>query len=349
MSTVRLYPAGQQVECGPGQEILPALEDGGFPLPSDCRAGHCGTCKVRLRSGAVDRGLYLPMALTEDEVAAGYLLPCIARPLTDLVELDCAAAQAAADALPVALFPPQRGLRHVVVDKLPRTPEIVELRLRPVGDRLRYWPGQYVELAGPAEAGSRPYSVANAPHPDGEIALHVARTAGGRVSGWVHDELRAGQVVSVSGAYGTFVGDPAAAGPVLCLAGGSGLAPVLALTEAALRRGYPDPVTLLFSARTGDDLYAEGLVAYWQQRYPGFRFVRTITQPAGADVAPPVGRVPDVLPGLVGDLSGHQVFIAGPPSFVTSCAAAAAGLGVRRERLHVENYFPQPRTDGVAA
>ena len=83
---------------------------------------------------------------------------------------------------------------------------------------------------------ARAYSISNAPRPDGELVLQVARADGGLTSAWIHDRLAVGESIKISGAYGTFIGDPAVDTPVLCLAAGTGLAPILALTEAALRR-----------------------------------------------------------------------------------------------------------------
>jgi CDP-4-dehydro-6-deoxyglucose reductase len=330
MARIQLPPDGPEVSCGAGQTLLEALEDGGVAWPNDCRAGHCGTCKARVRSGEVDRGLYLPMALSDDEVDDGYCLPCVTTPRSATVVLDRRME---------GLIPPRRDVPFVVTDKRARTPDIVELRLRPTGAALRYRAGQYVELR--AEGGSRPYSIANAPRSDGELSLHVSRVPGGVVSGWVHSRLRAGDVVRVSGPYGTFVGDPAIRGPVLCLAGGSGLAPILALTDAALRRGYPDPVRLVLSARTPEGVNTDGLIGSWRRRYGTFSFERTITRPAGDRIPPPVGRIDRVLPALVGDLREHAVFIAGSPGFVDTARGAVAGLGVDPGRVHVEKYFPQ--------
>jgi CDP-4-dehydro-6-deoxyglucose reductase len=153
--------------------------------------------------------------------------------------------------------------------------------------------------------------------------------------------------VPVSGPYGTFIGDPAIRGPVLAVCGGSGLAPILALTDAALSRGYPDPVTLLFSARTSADVYARGLIDYWAYRYSNFRYLRTITDMPGPEIPPPTGFIPDILDDLVEELSGTHVFIAGAPAFVAACRAAALRHGAAPERVHVENYFPQEHPEAL--
>jgi CDP-4-dehydro-6-deoxyglucose reductase, E3 len=247
--------------------------------------------------------------------------------------------------LPVALFPARDNVECVAVDKIPRTPDIVELRLRPIGALLRYRPGQYVEVRGPdAEEGA--YSISNAPRRDGEMSLLVSRTNGGTVSGWIHDVLTAGDRILLSGPYGTFVGDLARSGPLLCLAAGSGLAPILALAEAALGRGYCDPVTLLFSARTEDHLLAQGLFAHWEAQYPNFRLVTTLTRSRVRGSL--YGRIPDVLPGIIPDLSDHQVFIAGSPEFVDACLAAVRGEGAAEDRLHPIDWRVR-RSCGVPA
>jgi CDP-4-dehydro-6-deoxyglucose reductase len=189
-------------------------------------------------------------------------------------------------------------------------------------------------------APPRPYSIANAPRNDGEITLFVSRIPGGATSNWIHDRLTVGQRLDVAGPYGTFIGDPGTDTPVICLASGSGLAPILALTDAALRRGFAKPVTIVFSARTPDDLFAAGLVAWWTAKHRRFDFITTFTgeAPEGARYT---GRIPVVLESIRPDLSGHSVYIAGNPDFVDACRADALRLGAAEERLHVESYHPQ--------
>jgi CDP-4-dehydro-6-deoxyglucose reductase len=207
---------------------------------------------------------------------------------------------------------------------------------------MRYWPGQYVML-GDAAAGApqRSYSIANAPRPDGEIVLQVTRQDDGLTSAWVHNRLLPGMEVRLSGPYGTFIGDPSVETPVLCMAAGSGLAPILALTEAALRRGYREAVTLLFSGRTQDDLYDAGLMAWWQARHRNFRYQPTLTGPPPPGWTSLVGRIPALLPRLFQDLSRHSVFVAGGPQFVEDCIRAAKALAAKPELIHSEGFFPQ--------
>lgn len=337
MSCIRLHPSGHVVEAPQGATVLEALEKAGYALPNNCRAGACGECKVKVVGGQFDQGFVLDMALSPEERHQGYGLMCMAKPVSPELVIEWGTA----DAKP-KLFPPREGMPYVVTDRIDRTPRITELRLRPQRDAIRYWPGQYLMLGDPQQGVPlRSYSIANAPRPDGELVLQVTRQPEGRTSAWVHETLWPGTRVKVNGPYGTFIGDPSVETPVLCMAAGSGLAPILALTEAALRRNYTEPVTLLFSAATRADVYDAGMMAWWEARHRNFRFRPTLTREAPADGKGLQGRIPVLLPTLFQDLSKHSLFIAGTPQFVDDCIAAARALGARTEAIHTEGYYPQ--------
>lgn len=222
------------------------------------------------------------------------------------------------------------------------TSTIVELWLRPLdAEVLDYLPGEYVLLEDRERTvPPRSFSIANAPRPDGLISLLATRVPGGQNSTWIHERLRVGQQVSVSGPYGTFVEDPAATDPAVFLAAGSGLAPIRALLEAGLAAHARSSLTLIFSARSEADVIDRERFEAWQSEHPWFRFIRTLTRGAGP---PPHGRIPALLPTLQGSLHGHDVFIAGAPAFVLACAAAADALGASRARVHTEVFFVEPQ------
>jgi len=225
------------------------------------------------------------------------------------------------------------------------TPVIRELQLTPDEDVLPYKPGQYVLLNDRRyEVPPRSYSVANAPRPDGRISLLVTRVPDGPTSRWVHEELRADSPVMLAGPYGTFMPDPDRTGPVLLLAAGSGLAPARALAEALLDAPDPRQVTLFFSARSSADTIDHARWLDWENTRSGFRYLLTLTRdPHASEHA----RIPDLLPGVLGDLTGWEVFASGPPGFVTGCATVAEKLGAERSAVHTEEFFtePQPWTD----
>ncbi|WP_372789794.1 FAD-binding oxidoreductase [Paraconexibacter sp.] len=221
-----------------------------------------------------------------------------------------------------------------------RTPTIRELWLRPLTSGLTYRPGEYVLLED-RDAGTPPrsYSIANAPRPDGLISLLVTRVPSGATSPWIHDHVRVGDDLSISGPYGTFVDDVAARTPCLLLAAGSGLAPERALVEAALSVRTRSSVTLVFSVRTAADAMDHKRFTRAQQTHPQFRFACTTTRETGPGLH---GRVPTVLPDICADLVDHDVFIAGAPGFVEACADTVSALGARPPRVHTEAFFAEP-------
>lgn len=243
---------------------------------------------------------------------------------------------------------PAADLEFTVVARSPRTPSIVELVLAPARQTLSYLPGQYV-LLGDRDGAvpERSYSIANAPRPSHRISLLVTRVPGGQTSSWVHDRLDVGDSVRVSGPYGTFVADPLGTRPVICLAAGSGLAPIRALAEDAVNRRVGQAFTVLFSARGHADVIDAPLFDGWHERHPAVRFDVSLTREIGpgptASRHALTGRLPRLLPELWPDLCGHDVFIAGAPAFVSACARTCKELGATPGHLHTEEFFAEPR------
>ena len=318
---------------------MAALESAGYALPNNCRAGACGECKAKVCSGEIDQGFILDMALPPEEKERGLALMCMARPKSDVVEIECGTSSALPD-----LFPSKEGLPYIVTEKQLVTPKIVKLCLRSLGEPMRFWPGQYVQM-GDVKAGVPPraYSIANIPNQEGEIVLFVTKVQGGRASGWIHSlDLMPGKKIEISGPYGTFIGDPAAETAVLCLAAGSGLAPIRSLASGALLRGgFRFPAKVLFSASTQEDLFETGHFAFLEAKFDNFEFSHTLTReenPGGQ-----TGRIPEILPRLYSDLQNYSVYIAGGDDFVASCTEKVKELGaafIHREAFCDQSLSP---------
>ena len=336
MKKIILSPSGKEVPCEEGQTVLSALEQGGYALPNNCRAGACGECKMKIKSGEIDQGFILDMALPRSERDEGYGLMCMAKIVSDSIEVEWETE----DALP-KLFPPREHATFLVIEKSKVTPTIVKLRLKTLGEPIRFWPGQYITL-GDKDNGipERCYSIGNIYNQEGEITLFITRIEGGKTSEWVHDVLSEGDMVRLSGAFGTFIGNPSAETPVLCLAAGSGLAPILSLATGALRRsGFKHPASILFSARTKEDLFGVGEMAYLKTKHRNFDFKYTLTREKVDGQLH--GRIPDILPELHKDLSQTSIYIAGSPDFVDACVAKVKDLGAIEDLIHVEGFTSQ--------
>ncbi|WP_019633373.1 globin domain-containing protein [Actinomadura atramentaria] len=173
----------------------------------------------------------------------------------------------------------------------------------------------------------RPYSIANAPRPDGTLRLHVRSVPGGWVSGALVRETRAGDTVLLGPPAGDLA--PERAGrDLLLLAGGTGLAPLKAVAQHAAAADDGRAVRLYAGARTGDDLYD----------LPDLRFLEAAHDRVEVTAVPgdTLGPLPDALPGLledVPDLEDHDVLVAGPPEMVRRTLDVLDRSGVPPERV----------------
>lgn len=265
----------------------------------------------------------------------------------------------------ISLPTPLDDVEYRVVDHILVTASIVDLRLEPVSASLPLWrPGQYVLLGDiDYEVPVRSYSIANAADAadldaadldaaaggSGTVRLLVTLVPGGALTEWVHHVLEPGAIVLLSGPYGVFGASLSGVGvadlgersdPVLCLAGGSGIAPMIALAEDAVGRGVPSPFAVVFSVRTTADVIDDQRWRGWSEQYRFFRFDRTLTREPGD---PPLGRIPGMLAAAHPDLSRHEVCIAGDPGFVRDCARAAREQGARPGHVHTEEFFAEPQ------
>jgi CDP-4-dehydro-6-deoxyglucose reductase len=157
------------------------------------------------------------------------------------------------------------------------------------------------------------------------------------MSTYIHDSLEVGDVVKVNGPYGTFIGDPTSERPIICLAQGSGLAPIMSLSLAAmLRGGMRNPVTVYFSAKTEDDVFERGVFKYLEKKFRNFKFKYTLTGEINAEGYS--GRIQKILPEIYTDLSGYDFYIAGSQDFVSECKKKIIVLNGKEERVFLEGF-----------
>src|ERR1041384_910156 len=174
MPKVTLRPSGHEFEAAEGESILAAALRQHFVLPYGCRNGACGTCKGKLLEGAVDYGVYQKKALTDEEKALGKALFCQAKPLGDVV-IEARTIGAVKDIVVKTLPCRVQQMQRVAEDVI-----ILTLKL-PANERLQFLAGQYLEFLL-KDGSRRSFSMANAPHADERIQLHVRRVPNGSVT-----------------------------------------------------------------------------------------------------------------------------------------------------------------------
>jgi len=308
---VTIRNTGHRFEAKDGESILQSALDAGLILPYGCRDGACGSCKGRLIEGEIDWGHYSEKALAPQEREQGYTLFCQAKPLSDVV-IEAREVRKAGD-IQVRKLPAR-------VHKLERAAEdamIVYLKL-PANERLMFMPGQYVDILL-KDGSRRSFSMANAPHDDEFMQLHVRHVPGGAFTDHVFQAMKERDILRFEGPFGTFFLRDESAKPIVLVASGTGFAPIKSLVETALKKGVSRPMTLYWGGRRPKDLYLNPLPERWAAEHPGFQYV-----PVVSDALPEdgwkgrSGFVHRAVMQDFPDLSGHQVYVCGVPLMVDS-------------------------------
>ncbi|HZS84364.1 MAG TPA: 2Fe-2S iron-sulfur cluster-binding protein [Stellaceae bacterium] len=322
-----------------GQTILEAALARGVPYPHGCRSGNCGACKSRLEAGEVELAPYSEYALTEAERAEGLVLACRAVPWSDVAIAWLEADEVAAH--------PLRQLTCRVVAIADATHDIKRLHLATEdGGPFAFSAGQYAALTF---AGHRPrdYSMANTPE-EPVLEFHIRRTAEGAASNYVADRLRLGERVELDGPYGSSWLREGHRGPILAIAGGSGLAPIKSIVATALTRGMAQSIALYFGVRDERDLYLEAFFRALEARHRNFRFVPVLSDPAG-ETARRRGFVHEAALADHPDLDGTKAYLAGPPAMVEAATASLLARGLRRQDIHADAFYSEAEKAALAA
>jgi CDP-4-dehydro-6-deoxyglucose reductase, E3 len=309
---VTVQPSGRQFPCDEEETVLAAAIRAGVGLPYGCKNGACGTCKGKLVEGKVTHRAHQEKALPVAEEEKGWSLFCCATPHSDVVI-------EAREVLGVTEVPIRKlPARVAKLDRVADDVMVMSLQL-PANDRLQYKAGQYIEFLL-KDGKRRSYSMANAPHLDEHLTLHVRHMYGGVFTDHVFNSMKERDILRFEGPLGTFFLREDSDKPMLLLASGTGFAPIKAMVEHAVHAKTARPMTLYWGGRRPKDLYMHALCEEWARSLPGFRYV-----PVVSDALPEDGwggrtgfvhrAVMDDLP----DLSGFQVYACGTPIMV-DCA-----------------------------
>ncbi|MBM3554727.1 MAG: oxidoreductase, partial [Alphaproteobacteria bacterium] len=169
---------------------------------------------------------------------------------------------------------------------------------------------------------------------------HIRLLPGGAVSPFVRDKLKLGDKVKVVGPFGISFLRDGHAGPILALAGGSGLAPIKSIVETALAQGKARPITLYFGVRAERDLYLEDHFAALAKTHANFRFIPVLSEPGGA-TPHRAGFLADVVARDIASVDGLKAYLAGPPIMVETCVKALAAKGLGREHCHADAFYTE--------
>ena len=312
-----------------GDTILASLLRAGVPFPFSCQAGNCGTCKCELVSGDILELEHSEHALGAEERAKGIILACRTQVWDDTVVRRIDAEE--------LVMHPSRVMRCRVLEIEPLTHDIKTVRLAvEAGGPMSFSAGQYAELEF-APGLSRHYSMANTPQ-EPELVFHIRHMPEGRTSSHVAKHLKPGDKVKVQGPLGVSYLRDSHRGPVLLVAGGSGLAPIQSILRTLLERGHEAPVSLYFGVRSERDLYHEDLLKDLAARHANFAYHVVLSEEIGAR-GRRYGLVHQAIDLPIPD--NVMAYLAGPPVMVEAASALLGAHGLAPRQIHADAFYNQ--------
>ena len=328
---VTLQPSGHSFSTDGSDSVLQAALDAGLTLPYGCRNGACGACKGKVLDGLVDHGAAQDQALPTSDRAGGLALFCCARPLTDLVP-ECREVGTAKD-IPVKIMP----CRVQKIERVADDVIILSLKL-PANERLQFLAGQYIEFLL-KDGKRRAFSIANAPHDDGFLQLHIRLIGGGEFTGHVFGAMKEKDILRFQGPYGSFFLREESTKPVILLAGGTGFAPIKAIVEHAIHNNIKRPLEIYWGARNRGGFYLPDLPSGWAAAHSHMRYVPVLSEATAEDAWQ--GRCGLVHRAVLedhADLSAYQVYACGAPPMIDAARAEFSAAGLPPEEFFADAF-----------
>lgn len=340
-----IEPLGATIDVEDGQTVLDAALRQGIYIPHACGHGLCGTCKVQVSDGEVDHGHANPFALMEFERDEGKTLACCCTLQSDVtIEADI-------DEEPDAQIIPVRDFAATVTRIVALTPTIKALHLA-LDRAIGFQAGQYVQLEIPGLGESRAFSIANSPasvEKTGEIELNVRVVAGGAGTTYLHQKLRTGDRLRLTGPYGRFFVRKSVQRPMVFMAGGSGLSSPRSMILDLLDGGCTQPITLVYGQRSREELYYDAEFRALADRHAHFTYVPALsTETEGSDWTGARGFVHDAAKAHFGaSFAGQQAYLCGPPPMVEACIATLMQGRLFERDIYTEKFLSAADAQGT--
>lgn len=333
---IEMAGTGERFDARADESLLQAATSAGVAIPHDCQLGGCGTCRVKVVSGAHDYEEF-PFGISPEEADAGFVLACQARARSDMV---IAVAHAGAD----VSVPAQVEARVVDVSVL--GPDVRHLSIAlPEQVELKFNPGQYMNvLLGDGER--RSFSMASAAGVP-VLDFHIKRVPGGRFTDHMLSSLKAGDRLDVELPLGSFRFHAEDYRPLVVVVTGTGLAPAKAILESLMDDPDCPPVWLYWGARSEADLYLHDEIQQWGARLYEFQYVPVLSRP-GTGWAGRQGYVQHAVCEDFADLSEYAVYLCGSPTMIDDARRHFLEKGASIDHLYADSFTFQHDAEALA-
>ena len=321
-----------ELSVADGQSILDAALAADAPVLYQCGTGSCGSCLARLEQGDADHRTGSTSSLLPSEREQGYRLLCLTEPKGDC-RFSVGYDSAAGAGRPIKAKCLVNAVERIASDVVRLELELAD------GFWMDFQPGQFIQVKVPGTEVARSYSMASTIADLPKIELLIRILPGGVMSDWLVNCAAPDDVVEVSGPYGQFFLKPKVRAPHVMIAGGTGLAPMMAMIDALRRTpGKKPPVILSFGCQSEEGLFALDQLALRRDWMPTLDTRISIdrgTASAGIRVGNPVEAL------TAGDGLGPDsvAYLCGPPGMLAAARRHLEGLGLSPENIHAEQFI----------
>jgi len=327
-----LQPSGHEFEIEPEETILDAALRHGYAFSYGCRAGACGACKGKVVEGKFRYdGGEDPISLSANESTAGMCVFCQAYPESDM-ELEVKEITSSSE-IEIKTLP----TRIAKMEKL--APDVMRLFLKlPMMDRLQFLAGQYVDILL-RDGRKRSFSIANAPHDDELLELHIRKVDNGVFTGRVFESMAEKEMLRIEGPLGSFSLNEKSDKPIIFVAGGTGFAPIKGMIEHAFAEQTKRKMTLYWGVRDLDSLYLAELPEQWAMGNDNFEFIPVLSEPKAADNwSGREGFVHDAIAADITSFGEHEVYASGPPAMIKAARESFFEKGLSEDAFYFDSF-----------
>lgn len=316
------------IECKTTETVADAAYRQGVNVPIDCRDGACGACKSHAESGKYEMGFFIDDALDEDEASRGYVLTCQLHPKSDMV-LSIPASSEVCKIKQAKITATVKEVSRLSDSTLSVTLQGDDL------NKLSFLPGQYANLGVPGTDQHRAYSFSSMPK-NGEVSFLIRNVPNGLMSGYLTQRAKPGDSMTVAAPLGSFYLREITR-PLLFLAGGTGLAPFLAMLDKIVAAGgSPQPIHLIYGVNTDSDIVEIEKLEAFAQRLPNFTYAVTVV--SEDSTCPRKGYVTQHLEKSHLHEGAVDIYLCGPPAMVEAVAHNLRERGVQPANFHYEKF-----------
>lgn len=315
-----------------GNTILESALDQGIDFPHGCRTGNCGACKSKKIYGDIEMSPYSEFALDEEEEKQGLILACRSVPWSDC-EIKILADEENNEEHNIEI----KKLDYKIINLKKITQDVFIINLKIVNKEIiEFKAGQYAELYI-GNCKEKHFSMANSPNTS-ELEFHIKTLDGGEVSNYVKNNLKVGDIIKVKGPYGNAHLREKHKGPIIAVAGGTGLAPILSIVKYSQEIGMKQPINVYYGSQTEEELYFVDQFEKMLRVNDNLKFFPVVIEESkNKNIRK--GFVTDAVIQDIKDFDGYKAYLAGPPKMVEVAEEILTSKGIRKVDIHSDAFY----------